>query len=269
MDWYSVGIAAGCGAIAGGIGAVVSRAAIGGKSQTIIHTIVTVGLFSVLYAWANNSIIADHKKQVALAQFESEILGNPAFEALKEYEPEAMEDIRSYLDEAVDNSHDSLLIQTNTRQILSNILVSRIPKASDSALLEMSGLLIDQMTALHERGDDSCFRFLHPNVAGGIDAAAVFSGEMMGRDYAATESILSSFDENRAAPDEEQAMRIFNPIVANLVDKHGQAAVAQLSNVTAQETDRSLVCAMTIDLYTEITVRPVDETAIVLRWMFK
>ena len=141
MDWYSVGIAAGCGAVAGGIGSLVSFATKGKKAKQIIQTIVTVVLFSVLYALANNSIIPDHKKQVALAQFELEILGNPAFEALEEYAPEAMEEVRSYLGKAVDESHDALLVQTNTRQILSITLVSRIGKASDSAILEVSELL--------------------------------------------------------------------------------------------------------------------------------
>ena len=269
MDWYSVGIAAGCGAVAAGVGSLVSLATKGKKAKQIIQTIVTVVLFSVLYAFANNGIIPDHKKQVALAQFESEILGNPAFEALKEYAPEAMEEIRTYLGKAVDESHDALLVQTNTRQILAKTLVTRIGKSSDSAILEMSELLIDQMKILDKRGDDSCFRFLHPAVAGGIDATQVFSNEIMNRDYESTKSILSSFDENRPAPHESQALQIFNPIVASLVDKYGQPAVAQLNSVSAPETDRSLVCAVTMELYSAIAARPADETVIVLRWMFK
>lgn len=268
MDWYSVGIAAACGAVAGMVGAVVSFATKNKKGNQIIQTVVTVVLFSVLYAVANNTLIPNHKKEAALAQFESEILDNPAFEALKEYEPEAMAKIRAYLDRAIDESHDPLIVQTNTRQILSDVLASRIGKASDSAVLEIAELLIDQMSILSQRQDDSCFRFLHPTVAGGIDATEVFSEELMARDYRSTASILSTYDANRAEPDETRAQDVFNPIIKSVVDEYGESAVAQLNNVTSPETDRALVCTVTLGLISAIANRPPEESVLVFRWMF-
>lgn len=233
-----------------------------------MQTIVTIVLFTVFFAIAKSTIIADHKNEAALAAFEEEILGNPAFDALKQYEPEAMARIYAYLEVALDESHDPLMIQTNSRQILSDTLVLRISKSSDEALLNMSDLLIEQMTFLSKRDDDSCFKYLHPLVDGGLDAIGLFPDEMLSRDYESTAGILSTYDETRQIPSQEQAMTVFVPIVEILNEKHGPENVALLNAAADPNTDRAALCTVTLDLYSQLLARPQDEAILAMRWMF-
>ena len=71
MDWYSIGVAAACGAIAGVIGALAASMFTKKQARPIVSTVVTIVLFSVLFSWAKATIIADHRQQAALAEFEA------------------------------------------------------------------------------------------------------------------------------------------------------------------------------------------------------
>jgi len=269
MDWYSVGVAAVCGGLAGAIGALVAGVVKKKQAKPIISTVVTVVLFMALFAWAKGTIIADHREQAALAEFETLLAGNPAYKSIQEFAPETLTEVRSYLKTAVSENHDSLSAETNTRQIIASVIASRLPKASDAAILNTIQLTVDQMISLGERGDDSCFRFLFPHVDGGIRALNVFSQELMDRDYESTRLILSTYDDTREIPAEGHAMEVLNPVYAALIQKYGQEAVAEMADVTADGVDKSRICSISIDLYAMILARGDEDAVTALRWMLK
>lgn len=269
MDWYSVVVAAACGGVAGAIGALVAMGFKNKRAKPIISTVVTVLLFTALFAWAKVTIVADHREQAALAEFDALVIGNPAYESIQEFAPEAMNEVRNYLKKAVRENHDSLLVETSTRQITASVIVSRLPKASDAAILNAIQLTVDQMKWLDDRGDGSCFRFLFPHVDGGIRALDVFSQELMDRDYESTRLILSTYDVTREIPAEAHAMEVLNPVYVELFQTYGQEAVAELADVTVDGIDRSQICSILIDLYAMILARADEDAATALRWMFK
>ncbi len=269
MDWYSVGVAAVCGGVAGAIGASVASVLKNDQAKQITSTVITVVLFMALFAWAKGTIIADHKEQAALTQFELLVAENPAYESMQEFAPEAVSEVRNYLKVAVSENHDSLVAETNIRQIVAGVIASRLPKASDAAILNAAQLTVDQMTSLGERGDDSCFKFLFPHVDGGISALSVFSQEQMEKDYASTRLILSTFDDTREIPSESDAMVVLNPVYGALFQKYGQEGVAEIADVTADGIDKSRICAFSIDLYEMILARGDEDAVIALRWMYK
>ena len=269
MDWYSVGVAAVCGGIAGAIGALVASRIKNNQARQIISTVVTVALFLALFAWAKGTIIADLREQAALAQFESIVAENPAYVSMQEFAPEAVMEVRNYLKVAVIENHDSLVAETNVRQIVAGVIASRMPKASDAAILNAVQLTVDQMTSLNERNDDSCFRFLFPHVDGGISALNVFSQELMDRDYASTRLILSTYDDTREIPAEALAMEVLNPVYAALFQKYGQEALTEMADVTADGIDKSRLCTFSIDLNEMILARGDEDAVTALRWMYK
>jgi hypothetical protein len=268
MDWYQVGVAAACGGVAALIGAAAGSLVRNAKYKPIAVTVVTVVMMAVLFAWAKTTIVAEHKHEVALAEFEALAKDNPAFGALREYAPEVMTEVRSYLGEAVKQSHTPLQIETRTREIIFGVVTGRLSRASDAAVINSVQLSVDQMKWLHARGDDSCFRYLFPQVGGGISAAEVFSEELLARDYESTRRILSTYDEDRAIPSAEQATAILNPIYLALFEKYGQDRVAQLADVTAPGIDREEICTISTDLYVMILAGADEEAVTVLRWMF-
>ena len=267
MDWYSIGVAALIGGVSAGIGALLGGLVSSEKNRKSVGTVITVVLFSGLMAWASNTIIADHKEEVAMAELETAIVGNPAFDALKTHAPDAMEEVRSYFRQAVRENYDSLTVETGVRQIMSAVVGQRLPKSSDAALLNSIQLTVEQMKWLHEQGGDACFRLLFPHVDGGLQAKNAFSEELIARDFESTRNILSTYDANRAIPSEAEAMVVLTPVFQELFSVHGQENVAMLSDVTASDIDRSQACLIAIDMYAMILERPDSEAAIALRWV--
>ncbi|MDX1402975.1 MAG: hypothetical protein R3192_00480 [Woeseiaceae bacterium] len=269
MDWYSVGVGAVCGGIAGAVGTLVAYTIKRDTSRQIVGAIVSIVLFSVLFAWAKATIIADRKQQEVLAEFENLAETNPAFQSIQDFAPEKMSEIREYLDIAVSENHDELLVETNVRQIVASLISDRMPKASDEALLNSIQLTVDQLKWLSNKENDACFRYLFPQVDGGLAVQDMFSQELIARDYESTRMILSSYEAEREIPNEDSAMQIINPVYATLFAKYGSEAVAELADVSVDGIDKSRVCSITIDLYDTILARPEEDAVTALRWMLR
>jgi hypothetical protein len=269
MDWYSVGIAAVCGGVAGAIGAMAASVFKKKQAKAITSAVITVVLFMALFGWAKETIIADHAEQATLAKFESLIVGNPAYKSIQEFAPETMTEVRNYIKLAVSEKHDYSTVEATTRQIIASVIGTRLPKASDAAILNAIQLTVDQMRLLRERNDGSCFRFLFPHVDGGIRALDVFSQELMDRDYASTSLILSTYDDTRELPEERDAREVLSPIYEALFQKYAQEAVAEMADVTADGIDKSRICSISLDLYEMILALEDKDAVTALRWMFE
>lgn len=269
MDWYSVGVAAVCGALAGGAGTLAARQIEKETTRRIVTALVSALLFVSLFGWAKNTVIKEHKAQVALSEFDSLIAGNPALESLQEFAPDAMEKLRNHLLTAARDGAAPAVIETQGRQIVAEVVSQRLPRASDDALLNSIRLTLDQMKHLHARGDNSCFRFLFPNVDGGIQAQQVFSAALIARDQESTRMLLSTYDASRAIPTEAEAMEFLRPIYAGLFESHGEEALNALSNAATQDVDRSLVCELSIDIYARVMALDEQDAVTTLRWMLQ
>ncbi|MDX1499332.1 MAG: hypothetical protein R3176_05515 [Woeseiaceae bacterium] len=267
IDWFSVGVAAGCGAVAAGVASWVAGKVAGDKAKPAVTAVGTAILFGALYAWANLTIIAQHERQKALGEFDALVAAHPAYQALAEYAPETLDDIRLYVQVAVAEDHDPVRVENSIRQMLGNVVASRLPQASDAAVLDAIELAVDQMSLLHAAGDDSCFRYLFPSVDGGIRVLDYFSEDMMQRDAESTRRVLATYDPGRKLPSQDQAMAVLEPVYADLFATYGAETVAQFDNVDAPGTDRTQLCAMSIDLYRGILANTEEDAARALRWL--
>lgn len=268
MDLFSILVGAICGAIAGAVGVLAGKAMKTKKMQQIVTVVVMAGLFSVLFGIARSTIIADRREAAQMSAYETEVENNPAFQAVEEYAPEEMLKINAYLEQAVRESHSAATVGNNTRRMLTVIVGARMSRASDTAVLNSVNLTVDQIDWLYGRGDDTCFRLLHPDVAGGIGAESVFSDELLQRDFDSTRMILATYDAGRTVPDPTVAAELFNPVYLQLFERHGEEALIAFADVASPETDRRLVCRMTNELLRGVLALPEQEALTVLRWMF-
>ena len=268
MDLFSIFVGMVCGVIAGAAGALAGKLAKTQKMQQVVTVAVMVAVFTGLFGVAKTTIIADRRAEATMSEFEAAAENNPAFRAIREYAPEEMDKINAYLEQAARESHSPGTVEDTTRQLIAGLIATRIARASDAAILNTIDLTMDQVEWLYDRGDDSCFKLLHPQVAGGIRAQLVFNEELMQRDFESTRMILASYDETRAVPDPAVASELLNPVFVQLFERHGPDALNGLADVTNPETDRRLVCRMTVELFDGLLALPEEDTLTVLRWMF-
>lgn len=149
---------------------------------------------------------------------------------------------------------------------LMDLVNQRLARASDEAILNYIRVSVEEMQALQQQEPQRCFRFLYPQVNGGVNLQQVLSPELNQRDGEALEALLQNSTGDELAVDQPQAQRDLQRVVENLYGKWGDK-LQQLNMPADTAVDRSTMCAMSIDLYSGILALPDKQAANLLRKM--
>ena len=264
MNWYSVGLAAASGGLAALIASLVFKK---NTEKKTAYTIVVVVLFVVFNALSKEFVLPELDSFKVESDIQEAFSGIPAFDSIKKYEPDTYKELVASLTEANRQGGSEQQAIDIVRSQISSIVTKRLPKASDTAIINYIGVLIEEMNELQNQGGDLCFRLLFPQAGGGVDGSKVFSKEVQKRDLEALDLTIKSYDANRPIPSEEEAMAILEPIYINLFNVYGNDVLA-LENPGANNVDKSKVCNITKALYSNILELESDKSVSVLRWMF-
>lgn len=149
---------------------------------------------------------------------------------------------------------------------LADLINQRLMRAPDAAVVNYVRVSVKAMQALEQRDPQLCFRFLYPQVSGGVNLVATLSPALNAEDAAAMEQLLLASRGDDLAVDQPQAQRDLQRIVATLYKKWGDK-LQQLNMPADTAVDRSSMCAMSIDLYSAILALPDKQAANLLRRM--
>lgn len=264
MNWYSVGLAA----ASGGIAALIASLIFGKKPERkTAYTIVVVVLFVVLNTLSNQFILPKLNTYKAIADIESELNEIPAFASIKKHEPATYKKIVNSLADATKQGYSQQQAIDLVRSQISGLVESRMPHASDEAILTYINVMVTEMGELHRQGEGLCYKLLFPQDGGGIDARKVFSQETQKMDLLALGEIIKTSNTKKVIPSEREVMPSIEPIFVSLYSKFGED-VSMIENPTATNVDKDKVCVITIDLYKHILDLPPEQAASALRWMF-
>jgi len=118
------------------------------------------------------------------------------------------------------------------------------------------------LTDLQARDPQQCYRFLFPAVAGPAGSGASARDDRL---LAALRAVVASARDGSAGPlDRRAARKELDAAFGRLRERHG-SDVDVLRNARAPGVDRSLVCAMTIALYSELVALPPESAGPTLR----
>jgi hypothetical protein len=263
MNWYSVGLAAASGALA----ALVATLVFGHKTERkLAFGLAFAVLFLVFNTLSKHFMLPQLNAFGAKSDFEKVVRDTPVFQSIREYEPETYASLEEFFVEAVRRGEDKQKTIDGAREKISSVIVKRLPKASDAAVAGYMSVLVEQMSALHDQGGGLCFKYLFPQVEGGIDAPGVFSSELLKRDMEAMDLAIRSYDETRGIPTEAEVIPLLQPLYAELYEAYGDG-VSVLSNPAAENVDRERLCDITRALYAGILGLEPDQSVKVLRWM--
>lgn len=264
MNWYSVGLAA----ASGGIAALIASLVFGKRPEKkTAYMIVVVVLFAVLNTVSKQFILPELNAHKAVVEIDSELNQIPAFVSIKKYEPEIYQKLVDSLADATKQGYNQQQAIDLVRQQISGLVESRMPHASDEAILTYMSVMITEMDELHKQGKGLCYKLLFPHVAGGIDARKVFSQETQKKDLKALDEIIKTSNTKKVIPSESTVMPSLEPIFVSLYSKFGDD-FSMIENPTAKNVDKDKVCSITMDLYKEILALPPEQAASALRWMF-
>ena len=152
------------------------------------------------------------------------------------------------------------------RAMLNDLLNQRIGRASDSAVNGYIAVSLAQMQSLRARDIQLCFRFLFPQVSGGVNLPQLLPAPLIQQDRLAIEALLQNSVGPERVVDLPAAHHDLNLIVQRLYATWGDDL--QWLNAPADaHVNRQKMCDMTIDLYRAILALPARQSANVLRMM--
>jgi hypothetical protein len=265
MDWYSIGVSALIGGVAGGVGFGLAGRFTRNKTVKII---VAVALFTLLNAVMKTYL----EPQVDGIRIEAEIEelaeAGSVFADIKTHEPDLFQDL---VDRAGQSRRDGQSMAQVTRQLQADIrsaVLPRLPYASDEAILEVTRVNIMEMEDLRAAGGEYCRSFLFPDHPESILFSTKISKEAIDRETLALREIFATADMEMTLPDPREAEELMAPLFEDIIVAFGGAVFEAFADPYGEHVDTDALCAVGIDIYASVLTLAPDDAVSVLRNMY-
>lgn len=268
MNWTHVLLAGYVGAvIAAVIGLMRKKGWVGKASGAVlmIVAIVAWNLFDVHYLIPREKAASGQTEE---QQFDAALLQMPTFQVLKEQEPKFWLHLRTQaLQLKNEGKTEQQIIDTIQPQVL-QIQMSRLQQAPDSNVIDYMKINLEQIAAVQKKGDDECFRFLFPQVKGGINPMRLISQDILKRRMEGDATMMrAAYGVNKHTvtdAEKHQAMQDLQNVVPILVQRYGQD-VQLMAEPQKGVGKEKVVCDLVQDMWVEVLKLPAAQAAGVIR----
>ena len=202
-------------------------------------------------------------------QLDTALANMPVWQIIKEQEPDfrkKVQDEMIALQKAGKNEQQ--IIDTIQPQIL-HLQMARLQNAPDPEVVKYMKINMEQTAAMQKVSDDSCFRFLYPEVKGGVNPMRLLDKDLMQRRMQADATMMRAAfgpDKHTVTPAEiKQAETDVVPIVQKLAEKYGQDF--ELLQAPNKATGKEKVsCDLVQDLWNNVLALPEKNAAGLIRY---
>lgn len=153
---------------------------------------------------------------------------------------------------------------------VSELLSTRIVHAPDAAVNAAMQVNLEEMQTLLARKDGTCFKFLYPQVSGGVNTAEVLPPALFSKDLSTMNDLLLATGPNQtefpAAVSTEKVILMMAPVRQALGNMYGDQ-LQMFSDLTKPDVNREKVCEISISLYSGILALQSADSAAILRQM--
>lgn len=196
----------------------------------------------------------------------AEMAAMPGYRVLKQQEPALWTQLQEAFLSSIRQGDSVPVAVGQLRGMLADVINQRLGRATDQAVIHYVSVSVDEMQALDKISTEQCFRFLFPQVDGGVNLMTVLPPSMNAQDSAAMESLLLSSQGPYKTLNKDQASQTLKQVVSGLYTRWGDK-LKQLNEPGDTSSDHQALCAMTIDLYQTILRQPAPQSANLLRTM--
>ena len=202
-----------------------------------------------------------------IAQVEEDLLRIPLYQVLKAYEPVTYSEILQDFDRAVrGGATQGELIEGGRRRVVA-VLQRRLPHASDGALSDFVGVVVDQLTQLDGKPGPVCFNVLFPGRVPGVQPDQFLTKAAKERELQVSARVIeTAAREAHPIPTEQQVEKILLKVYTAVVERHGQDA-GLLEQLESPTIDKVKACRVMRTMYAAILTLPLRERANLLRVM--
>ncbi|WP_419720623.1 topoisomerase II [Leclercia adecarboxylata] len=202
-------------------------------------------------------------------QLDTALSSMPVWQVIKEQEPEfrkKVQDEMLALQKAGKNEQQ--IIDTVQPKIL-HLQMARLQNAPDANVVEYMKINMEQTAAMQKVSDDSCYRFLYPEVKGGVNPMRLLDKDLMLRRMQADVDMMRAAvgpDKHTVTPQEiQQAETDVVPIIQKLTGKYGDdIELLQMPQKGKGKEKQS--CDLVQDLWNNVLALPEPNAAGLIRY---
>jgi len=202
-------------------------------------------------------------------QLDTALSSMPVWQVIKEQEPEFRKKVQEEmlaLQKAGKNEQQ--IIDTVQPKIL-HLQMARLQNAPDANVVEYMKINMEQTAAMQKVSDDSCYRFLYPEVKGGVNPMRLLDKDLMQRRMQADVDMMRAAagpDKHTVTPQEiQQAETDVVPIIQKLSGKYGDdIELLQMPQKGKGKEKQS--CDLVQDLWNNVLALPEPNAAGLIRY---
>lgn len=150
------------------------------------------------------------------------------------------------------------------RPLVTDLLNQRINVSRDEDLIGYMQVSLEQMKQIRQRGAGQCFRFLFPQVKGGVNVSELLPASLMDRESEAIDVLLRNSSIVEHPVDLKKGRAQLQAVVQGLY-AHWGSDLQTLNTPAEAGVSEAKLCDMTIDLYQSVLALPDKDSANVLR----
>lgn len=267
MNWNDVIIAGVVAAILGGVLQALNKKGKIGRTPAIIIFLVVILGGNFLYEGVIKPRLAGDAQTQEIDQMLSAL---PIYSTIKAQEPALYSQIRSNILRLKKEGKTQQEAIDTVKPMVSDLLSRRMNTVPDVNVIAAMKVSLEEMQALQARNDGSCFKFLYPQINGGVNTAQVLSPELFKKDLDTMNALLLASGSGQTAQPTvvsgEKIKALMVPVRQALQDKYGDK-LQMFDDLGAEDVDRAQVCDISITLYTGILALPMQDSAAILRLM--
>ncbi|YCI82077.1 topoisomerase II [Enterobacteriaceae bacterium] len=207
-------------------------------------------------------------QQTEAQKFDAAFEKLPIYSVLNEQDPQFMAHLRDRaLAMRKEGKPEQQIIDAIQPEIMS-LQIKRLQAAPDANVVAFMQANMQQTALMQKQSDDACFRFLFPEVKGGVNAARLLpqdvtrhrmevDAEMMRAAWGANKHTVTDAERQRAQQDVQ-------PILQKLTDHYGSdfSLMATPQQAVGKEQQ---VCNIVQDLWRQVLQLPDDRAAGIIR----
>jgi len=245
---------------------LVKKGKIGRLSAFLLVIIPLAAGNGFWFGWIYPQQKQQQLQAAKIADAQDLLAATPPYRTIRQQQPALYKQINDQFVAAVRAGTEPTKALGQLRPMVAELLNQRTGRADDDSIISYMRLSVSQMQNLRQQSGELCFKFLFPQIRGGVNSEEVLPQALLQQDRQQMDALLRGSEGPEKPVDIAQARQSLQSIVRKLYDKWG-SDLQLLNSPTDSRVEPEKMCDMTIDLYSAVLALPGKQSANVLRMM--
>lgn len=188
----------------------------------------------------------------------------PVWRTVKAQEPALYRQVSETLQRDLQSGVAEQQAFDRLRPLAADLLNKRVNAAADADLIRYMKISLEEMKQLRQKDPRLCFRFLFPQIHGGVNLGEQLPRSLVDAEMQAMDTLLVNSQGPDRMTNVKSGRSQLQSIVGRLYAKWG-GDLQNLNTPAERGVDESKLCDMTIDLYQSVLALADKDSANVLR----